>query len=251
MYTIDLTGKVAFITGAGRGIGLAAAKLLLAAGAKTVLNTRTESDDVKQAFAELEAQYPGAVTIIYGSASDSAVIKKAGQLIFSTFKRLDIVVNNAGILRDNFVGMITDEEMQETLENNVLSVLKITQMAGRLMMRQKSGSIINLASIIGRRGNKGQLVYGASKAAVIGATYSAAKELAPHNIRVNAIAPGLIETRMTENLPADTKSQLSSQIGMTRLGTAEDVAGAILFLASDLSAYVTGQVIGVDGGLVL
>jgi 3-oxoacyl-[acyl-carrier protein] reductase len=141
--------------------------------------------------------------------------------------------------------------METVIENNVMSVLKVTQMAARLMMRKKSGSIINLASIIGRRGNIGQLVYGASKAAVIGATLSASKELAPHNVRVNAVAPGLIETRMTAAIPVNTKLKLQSQIGMARLGTAEDVAKVILFLASDLSAYVTGQVIGVDGGLIL
>jgi 3-oxoacyl-[acyl-carrier protein] reductase len=251
MYAVELADKVAFVTGAARGIGLSAAHHLLQAGCKVVLNARAQSEETRDVFSDLEAAHPGAIHVVYGSAADSVVVKQAGQMIFSKFKRLDIVVNNAGILRDNMIGMIPDDEMTAVMENNVISVLKVTQMAGRLMMRHKSGSIINLASIIGRRGNKGQLVYGASKAAVIGATLSASKELAPNNIRVNAVAPGLIETRMTEGIPSDTKQKLQAQIGMSRLGTAEDVARVILFLACDLSTYVTGQVIGVDGGLVL
>ena len=251
MVTIKLTDKVAFVTGAARGIGLSCARHLLEAGCKAVLNARVQDEQTAAIFADLEAKYPGAINVVYGSAADSTLVKQAGQVIFAKFKRLDIVVNNAGILRDNLIGMIPDEEMAAVMENNAISVIKITQMAGRLMMRQKAGSIINIASIIGSRGNRGQLVYGASKAAVIGATLSASKELAAHNIRVNAVAPGLIATRMMEGIPCAVKQQLQAQIGMGRIGTADDVARVVLFLASELASYVTGQVIGVDGGLVL
>jgi 3-oxoacyl-[acyl-carrier protein] reductase len=251
MYAVDLTDKTALVTGAARGIGLASARLLLEAGCKVILNARTQNEETADVFSGLQSAHPRASEIIYGSAADSDLVKKAGQLVFSKFKRLDILVNNAGILRDNLIGMIPDAEMTEVMENNAMSVLKMIQMASRIMVRHKSGSIVNLTSIIGRRGNKGQLIYGASKAAVIGATLSASKELAPHNIRVNAVAPGLIDTRMTEAIPRDTKQKLQGQIGMGRLGSADDVARVILFLGSDLSAYVTGQVIGVDGGLIV
>ena len=169
----------------------------------------------------------------------------------SKYKRLDTLVNNAGILRDRLIGMIPDAEMAEVFNVNVFGLLRLTQIAARIMARRKSGSIINVASIIGRRGNVGQLVYGASKAAVIGATYSAAKELAPMNIRVNAVAPGLIETAMMQRFQKNKRRRIESSIGMGRIGSPDDVARTILFLASDLSGYITGQVIGVDGGLVI
>ena len=166
-------------------------------------------------------------------------------------KRLDILVNNAGILRDKLIGMISDAEIEELFDVNVIGLIKITQLAARLMTRRKSGSIINVSSIVGRRGNSGQTVYSATKSAVIGVTFSAAKELAPMNIRVNAVAPGLIQTSMIDAIPEDKRKSLESQIAMGRIGSAQDVADTILFLASDLSSYVTGQVIGVDGGLVI
>jgi 3-oxoacyl-[acyl-carrier protein] reductase len=169
----------------------------------------------------------------------------------SRHKRLDILVNNAGILRDKLIGMISDAEIDELFSVNVIGLIKITQLAARIMARRKSGSIINVSSIVGRRGNSGQTVYSATKSAVIGATFSAAKELAPMNIRVNAVAPGLIDTSMTKAIPEDKRKTLESQIAMGRVGSAQDVANVIVFLASDLSSYVTGQVIGVDGGLVI
>ena len=166
-------------------------------------------------------------------------------------KRLDILVNNAGILRDKLIGMISDAEIDELFNVNVIGLIKITQLAARIMTRRKSGSIINVSSIVGRKGNSGQTVYSATKSAVIGATFSAAKELAPMNIRVNAVAPGLIDTSMTKSIPEDKRKNLESHIAMGRVGSAQDVANVIVFLASDLSSYVTGQVIGVDGGLVI
>jgi 3-oxoacyl-[acyl-carrier protein] reductase len=250
MTAIDLSGRVAIVTGASRGIGRAAAESLLKAGCNVVLNARA-SNEATTSFAEVEAAYPGRVTVVYGSVADSATATALAQSATSKHKRLDILVNNAGILRDRLIGMIPDAEITELFDVNVIGLLRITQLAARVMTRRKSGSIINVSSIVGRRGNSGQTVYSATKSAVIGATFSAAKELAPMNIRVNAVAPGLIQTSMIDSIPEDKRKSLESHIAMGRVGSAQDVANTILFLASDLSSYVTGQVIGVDGGLIV
>ena len=251
MTAIDLKDRIAVVTGSSRGIGWECARLLLEAGSAVVLNARAETEDSVKTFGDFEREHPGRTSVVYGSVADAATAPAIGQHIMSRYKRLDILVNNAGILRDKLIGMITDAEIDEVLSVNVTGLLRMTQLAARLMGRRKSGSIVNLASIIGRRGNVGQFVYGASKAAVIGATLSAAKELAPLNIRVNAVAPGLINTDMTRALPEDKRRALEARIGMGRAGSAEDVAKTILYLASDLSTYVTGQVVGVDGGMVV
>ena len=171
--------------------------------------------------------------------------------VFDRYRRLDVLVNNAGILGDAVIGMIGDDLIDNTLATNVKGAIYNLQAAARLMQRKKTGSIINLSSIIGTRGNRGQTVYGASKAAIIGLTQSAAKDLAPANIRVNAIAPGYIDTPMIAHLDPATHATRIANIGLGRVGKAEEVANAILFLASDLSSYVTGQVLGVDGGMVI
>jgi 3-oxoacyl-[acyl-carrier protein] reductase len=250
MTVIDLSGRVAIVTGASRGIGRAAAESLLQAGCSVVLNARP-SNEAATSFAEMEAAYPDRVTIVYGSVAESATATALAHGVMSRHKRLDILVNNAGILRDKLIGMISDAEIEELFDVNVIGLIRITQLAARVMGRRKSGSIVNVSSIVGRRGNSGQTVYSATKSAVIGATFSAAKELAPLNIRVNAVAPGLIETSMIKSIPEDKRKNLESHIAMGRVGSAQDVANAILFLASDLSSYVTGQVIGVDGGLIV
>ena len=249
MNIIDLSGRVAVVTGASRGIGRAAAESLLKAGCTVILNARA-SDEATASFAELEEAYPSRVSTVYGSVAESPTASAIAQAAMK-HKRLDILVNNAGILRDKLLGMISDAEIDELFDINIIGLIKVTQLAARVMSRRRSGSIINIASIVGRRGNAGQTAYAATKAAVIGATFSAAKELAPMNIRVNAVAPGLIDTSMTQVIPEDKRKDLQSRIGMGRVGTAEDVANTILFLASDLSVYVTGQVIGVDGGLII
>ena len=248
---IELDGKVAFVTGAAGGIGRATTRRLLEAGCKVVANVRGLTDQSRAQFADYEQTYPGCVTVSEGSVSESATVEQAVKLIFQQFKRLDIVVNNAGVQQNAYLGMISDEMIDQVLRTNLVGVFKVTQTMSRLMKRQKSGSIVNLSSIIGLRGNVAQMVYGASKAGVIGATLSAAKELAPHGVRVNAVAPGFIDTPMTAELPAETRDKILSQVGLARTGTAEEVADVILFLASDLSRYVTGQVVGVDGGWAL
>jgi 3-oxoacyl-[acyl-carrier protein] reductase len=251
VISISLEGKVAFVTGAARGIGLASTRRLLEAGATVVANVRALDDLIAHDLAELSAAHPDRLLTVEGSVTDPAMVEGATKTIFQKFRRLDIVVNNAGILRDAYVGMISEADIEATLAVNVAGVIRVIQTMSRLMRRQKAGSIINVSSIIGRRGNVAQLVYGASKAAVIGATYSAAKELAPQGIRVNAVAPGLIDTAMTARLPDDVRDKLTAQIGLGRVGVAEEIADVVLFLASDLSRYMTGQVLGVDGGLIV
>jgi 3-oxoacyl-[acyl-carrier protein] reductase len=182
---------------------------------------------------------------------DAVAVRNCYVEIFRRFKRLDVLVNNAGILQDALLGMITNEMIRGVIETNLVGNLLHLQEASRLMSRNRRGSIINLSSIIGRYGNEGQTVYAASKAGIIGMTMAAAKELAPKNIRVNAVAPGFIDTAMTRQLLPDKFEQRVAAIRMGRIGTAEEVAQPILFLASDMSSYVTGQVLGVDGGMVI
>lgn len=244
-----LKGKVALITGANRGIGRQTALLFARNGAHVILNARTEGS-LAQVHDEITAA-GGKADCVYFSVSCPKEVKRGFNELLKISKRLDILVNNAGILRDALLGMVNEEMIREVFETNVFGVLYCSQYAARLMARNGSGSIINMSSVIGRYGNSGQSVYGGSKAAVIGITTSLAKELAEAGIRVNAIAPGVIDTDMIRNLPAEKFESLRDGIKMNRLGDASDVAKAALFLASDLSDYITGQVIGVDGGIVV
>jgi 3-oxoacyl-[acyl-carrier protein] reductase len=246
-----LQDRIAFITGSTRGIGWATARAFARAGASVILNHRNSSGLLEERRQELESESSAGVSGLIADASDAAAVKNCYAEIFRRFKRLDILVNNAGVLQDALLGMIAAETMQSVINTNLLGSLIHLQEASRLMSRNKHGSIINLSSIIGRFGNEGQTVYAASKAAVIGMTLAAAKELAPKNIRVNAVGPGFIDTAMTRQLPPDKFQQRASSIRMGRVGTAEDVAQTILFFASDMSSYVTGQVLGVDGGMIV
>lgn len=244
----DLSGRCAFITGSTRGIGWAVAQKLAANGCAVAVHGRDLETATARA-AEL-AQAHGVPTLaLAGDLAEAAAISGFYQAIFKAWKRLDVLVNNAGILEDALLGMITPELLDRVLGINTRAAILSLQGAARLMSRARSGSIINVSSIIGVEGNEGQAVYGASKAALLGLTFSAAKELAPAKIRVNAVAPGYIETDMIKHLPAEVHAQRMAQIGMGRIGTPDDIANAVLFLASDLSAYVTGQVLGVDGGM--
>lgn len=251
MADIDLSGRVAIVTGSSRGIGAAIAENLAGHGASVILNGLRDGDHLLNQAETMAGKYGVDVKAVAGDISDADVAQKLVKEAFSSFRRLDIMVNNAGVLRDGVVGMIQQDEIDETLNVNLRGVLNGIQASARLMQRNKSGSIINISSIIGRVGNKGQLVYSASKAGVIGATMSAAKELAPYGIRVNSIAPGYIETDMIGQIPPDIHQERLDSIGMQKIGKPEDVADATLFFASDLSRYVTGQILGVDGGMLI
>jgi 3-oxoacyl-[acyl-carrier protein] reductase len=250
MTPLDLTGKIAIVTGASRGIGRAVALVLARQGADLLLNSRSGGDPL-EAVAEEVRTLGRRCVMQAGDVSDGPTVAAIAQAAFREYGRLDVLVNNAGVLKDALIGMIREADARAMLETNVLGTLLMTQAGARLMQRGGGGSIVNLASIIGTRGNRGQLAYGASKGAVVAATLSAAKELAAHQIRVNAIAPGFIDTDMTRSLPASVQQERLESIGMGRVGTVEEVADVALFLACDLSRYVTGQVIGVDGGMLI
>ena len=231
--TLRFDGKVAFITGSTHGIGWATGRLLA---------SRVEG---------LRRIGAAPAMGLFLDITDLHQLTAAYRQIFQTYKRLDILVNNAGILEDALLGMIPAESIARTFAVNTFSAIHNLQQAARLMVRNRGGAIVNVSSIVGRVGNEGQAVYSASKAALIGLTLSAAKELAPKNIRVNAVAPGLIETRMIGQLAPDKRAQLEKGIKIGRIGSPDDVANAIAFLVSDLASYITGQVLGVDGGMLI
>ncbi len=247
----NLEGKIAFITGSTRGQGWAEAKLLTKFGATVILNGVHSQELLDQRKEELKKEFNVDADGFLFDVGDPEATQACYNSIFKKYKRLDILVNNAGRLEDNLVGMIKMEDIQHTFRTNTTGVINNLQLAARLMMRNKSGSIINISSIVGKVGNEGQVVYGGSKAAVIGITLSASRELAPMNIRVNAIAPGFINTDFIKSLPPEKYQERINSIKMKRVGQPEDVANAVLFLASDLSSYITGQVLGVDGGMIM
>ena len=251
MASLDLSGKVAIVTGSSRGIGLAIARRLAEHGASVVVNGVQDLGSVTCVADELSSVFGTSVIPVLADVSSDSGAQELVKVAHERFRRLDIMVNNAGVLRDALIGMIGPEDIDSTLRINLRGVICCTQAASRLMKRNGGGSIINLTSIIGRFGNKGQLVYGAAKAGVIGATYSASKELAPSGIRVNAIAPGFIDTDMIKTINQDVYAERMRSIAMGRIGSPDDIANAALFFASDLSRYVTGQVLGVDGGMLI
>lgn len=245
-----LANKHIMITGASRGIGAAIARLFAAHGAILYLNGK-DHETLNKLCQQLSSELGISCHALPFDVSDASAVKQGFQALFNLTKQLDVLVNNAGILDDALLGMVSQSQLENTFKTNTFSVLYCSQYASRLMLRKRSGSIINMASIIGRVGNTGQTAYGGSKAAVIGMTLSMAKELAPSQIRVNAIAPGFIDSEMTHSLPAEKHQRMLQSIAMGRIGQVEDIANAALYLASDLSSYVTGQVIGVDGGMLI
>jgi 3-oxoacyl-[acyl-carrier protein] reductase len=242
----DLVDRVAVVTGATRGIGLATAQMLAEAGA-TVIVTGRDADRAAQVAKEL-----GGSSRAYAlDVSDFDAVGSMFRSIAADHGGIDAVVANAGILEDALVGMIREDMVARLLDTNVAGTIATVQAASRVMMRRKSGSIVVLASIVGEIGSAGQTAYAASKAAVAAVARSAAKELGPRGIRVNAVAPGLIATDMIAHLSPDLIERRVADTALRRLGTPADVARAIRFLVSDEAAFITGQVLGVDGGLVL
>lgn len=246
-----LEGKIAYITGSTRGIGWETARVFAAHGATVLLNGYRDAAALEARVAELQALGSADSQGFLADMADPEAVSRVYQAIFKAFKRLDVLINNAGVLEDGLVGMVPSATVQRVMAVNALGPIYNLHAAARLMSRARQGSIVNITSIIGTHGNEGQTVYGASKAAVIGLTKSAAKELAPLNIRVNAVAPGYIDTDMTRALSPEKHAERVASIKMGRVGTPTDIAHANLFLASDYAAYVTGQVLGVDGGMLI
>ena len=245
-----LTGKVAVITGASRGIGRATAIELAKRGAFVIVNYRGSEEAALETVAEIKSADGNAVCMAW-DVSDYAECEKKIKQIIDTFGRIDILVNNAGITRDDLLMKMSEEDFDAVIAANLKGTFCMLHFVSRQMLRQRSGKIINLASVVGISGNAGQVNYAASKAGVIGMTKSAAKELASRNITVNAVAPGWIETDMTKNLSDAARERMLSAIPLKRPGTAKQVAGVIAFLASEDADYITGQVLQVDGGMLM
>lgn len=246
---MDLTDKVALITGGAQGIGFEIAKAYAAHGATLVVCDVNEKT-LDQAVKELEGAGAQAMGIRL-DVGDLEGCDRAAKKAVDNYKRIDILVNNAGITRDNLIFRMSEEDFDRVIRVNLKGVFNCIKIVSRIMLRQKQGRIINLASIAGIIGNAGQVNYAASKAGVIAITKSAAKELAGKNVTVNAIAPGFIKSEMTDVLPEEVKNRYMELIPLRRPGLPEDVANAALFLASKYSSYITGQVLVVDGGMVM
>ncbi|WP_034600862.1 3-oxoacyl-[acyl-carrier-protein] reductase [Clostridiisalibacter paucivorans] len=245
---MNLEGKVALITGGSRGIGKSIALKLASLGANVIINYSSNETKANKVVDEIKELGSEGIAI----KADVSNVEQAKNLIdeaLSKFNKIDILVNNAGITKDNLIMRMTEEDWDLVLDINLKGSFNVTKSIIRKMIKQKHGSIINISSIVGLTGNAGQCNYSASKAGIIGLTKSLAKEVGKKNIRVNAIAPGFIETDMTDKLPDKIKAEYIKGIALNKLGQPDDVANAVAFLASDYAKYITGQVIVVDGGL--
>ncbi|MDW7678791.1 MAG: 3-oxoacyl-[acyl-carrier-protein] reductase [Bacillota bacterium] len=246
-----LDGKVAVVTGASRGIGRAVAVALAREGAATVINYTANETAALETLAEVEAA-GGRGMIFQADVAQAQDCEKLVRATLDNFGKVDILINNAGITRDNIVARMKPDEWQAVLDTNLTGAYNCVKAVMRPLLKQKSGGrIINLSSVIGLTGGSGQANYAAAKAGLIGLTKSLAKELAGRQITVNAVAPGYINTEMTAVLPEDVKENIEKQIPLGRTGTPDDVANAVVFLASELACYITGQVLAIDGGLVM
>ncbi len=244
-----LEGKTAIITGASRGIGKSIAQCFVKEGAKVAFTYLSSDEQARALEAELSADGGEVVGFKSNAANYEDALKLADDVL-EKFGSIDVVVNNAGITRDNLLMRMGENDWDEVMQVNLKSIFNLTKAVQRTMLKQRSGSIINMSSVVGVKGNAGQSNYAASKAGIIGFTKSIALELGSRNIRCNAIAPGFIETEMTDKLDEKTVQEWRNAIPLKRGGTPEDVAQLTLFLASDKSAYITGQVINVDGGML-
>jgi len=249
MGGIVLNGKVSIVTGSGRGIGFTIARKLAEHGSSVVLSDYNQEGLEKAAeeFSESGFEFIAIPCDVTRKDQVENLVKKA----LEKFGKIDILVNNAGITRDTLLIRMTEEQWDAVLNTNLKGVFLMTQAVSRVMIKQQSGKIVNISSVVGLMGNAGQCNYSASKAGVIGFSKSVAKELASRNINVNVVAPGYIETEMTATLPDSVKEAFLKAIPQKKAGQPEDVANAVLFLVSSLSDYITGQVLNVDGGMVM
>ena len=243
-----LTGKTAIITGANRGIGLATVEVFAKQGAVIWACARTKSIEFENKVKELSYKNAVEINPVYFDVTDGERVKNAVKAIGKASKSIDILVNNAGISIERLFHMTSSDMMQKTMEVNFLSQVRLAQLVSRYMMKTKTGSIVNVASVAGMENEQGDIAYGSSKAAVIFSTKTMALELGSYGIRVNSVSPGFIATDMWENRNNDLREKILSETPLGRQGTPSEVANAILFLASDMSSYITGQNIVVDGG---
>jgi 3-oxoacyl-[acyl-carrier protein] reductase len=244
-----LKGKTAIITGASRGIGSGIATVFAQQGADVAFTYSSSSDAAETLEKSLQA-YGTKVKAYQSNAADFVEAQELAAKVLEEFGQIDILVNNAGITKDNLLMRMGEEDFDKVIEVNLKSVFNMTKAVQRTMLKQRKGSIINMSSVVGIKGNAGQTNYAASKAGIIGFSKSVALELGSRNIRSNVIAPGFIETEMTAKLDPAVVDQWRAGIPLKRGGTAEDIANACVYLASDLSAYVTGQTLNVDGGML-
>ena len=246
---ISLDGKVAVISGGNRGIGLGIAKKLGCAGATVVLLAR---DEIKLNESTELLKNEGIKAISYPvDLQNSSIIDDTIKKVLATCNQIDILINNAGVTRDTLLMRMTEDDWTSVISTNLTGTFNLTKAVIRSMIKNRSGKIINITSVVGIMGNAGQANYAASKAGIIGFTKSVAREVAGRNVTVNAVAPGFIETEMTNHLQPEQKEKYLSNIPLTRFGTTDDVANVVLFLSSKLSDYMTGQVVVVDGGMVM
>lgn len=245
-----LENKVALVTGASGGIGKSVALALAVEGANIIVNYSGNAEAAFTVKAEIE-KMGGKALAIKANVAKTEEVEEMLKLVLDNFGKIDILVNNAGITRDNLLIRMKEEDWDAVLETNLKGVFLCTKAVTKPMMKQRSGKIINIASITGQIGNAGQANYSAAKAGVIGFTKTVARELAPRNITSNAVAPGFIATKMTDVLSDEVKENLLKQVPLARLGTAEEVAQTVVFLASPAADYITGQVINVNGGMFM
>ena len=242
--------KTVLITGGSRGIGKAVAIKFAEKGNQIIINYVSEKTDTEKLKNELLEAGAKDVLLIKADVSNSEDVKNMVKESIEKFEKIDILVNNAGITKDNLLMRMSEEEFDKVIQINLKGTYLVTKEVTKYMMKKRSGSIVNLASVVGVAGNAGQCNYAASKAGIIGFTKSIAKELASRNIRANAVAPGFIETDMTNVLKEEIKESINSQIPLRRMGSAKEVAELVYFLGEDASSYITGQVINVDGGMI-
>ena len=242
--------KTVLITGGSRGIGKAVAIKFAENGYQIIINYVSDKTDTEQLKKELLQAGASDILLIKADVSNSEDVKNMVKESIEKFEKIDVLVNNAGITKDNLLMRMSEEEFDKVIQINLKGTYLVTKEVTRYMMKKKKGSIVNLASVVGVAGNAGQCNYAASKAGIIGFTKSVAKELASRNIRANAVAPGFIETDMTNILKDEIKENINSQLPLKRMGTAREVAELVYFLGEDSSSYITAQVINVDGGMI-